>query len=483
MRAVSEPIPPDSPVGVVGAGTMGAGIAQVAAAAGHPVRVLDAQPGAAEAGIARTADALAARVDRGRLAAADRDALLARIAPVTGAGALAGCALVIEAIVESLEPKRALLAELEGVVGEHAILASNTSSLSITALASGLAHPGRVLGMHFFNPAPVMRLVEVVTGLATDAPVAARAMATARAWGKVAVQARSTPGFIVNRVARPYYGEALRLLEEQAADAATLDALMTGCGGFPLGPFALMDLIGNDVNHAVTCSVFDAFHHDPRYRPSLLQKERVDAGWLGRKSGRGWYLHDGTPPPAPSFAPRAAGAAGAPPWRPGGGVPFPGATRVALTDGRTAAGREADDGAPVVLVDRALDAERAPCIAVTASPRVTADALHAVIASLQAAGLEVALLPDTPALVVTRTVAMLANEAFEAALHGVASLDGIDDAMRHGVGYPRGPVAWARALGLRDVLGVLDALARVTGDPRYRASLGLRRAAALEARR
>ena len=320
MRAVSEPIPPDAPVGVVGAGTMGAGIAQVAAAAGHPVRVLDAQPGAAEAGIARTADALAARVDRGRLAAADRDALLARIAPVTGAGALAGCALVIEAIVESLEPKRALLAELEGVVGERAILASNTSSLSITALASGLAHPGRVLGMHFFNPAPVMRLVEVVTGLATDAPVAACAMATAEAWGKVAVQARSTPGFIVNRVARPYYGEALRLLEEQAADAATLDALMTGCGGFPLGPFALMDLIGNDVNHAVTCSVFDAFHHDPRYRPSLLQKERVDAGWLGRKSGRGWYLHDGTPPPAPSFAARAAGAAGAPPWRPGGGA-------------------------------------------------------------------------------------------------------------------------------------------------------------------
>ena len=276
-------------IAVIGAGAMGAGIAQVAAQAGHPVLLLDNRPGAAAQAIEGIDRQLGKRVEKGKLSAEARTATIARLQAVEAIEALADCELIIEAIVENLEVKRALFRQLESICGEHCILASNTSSLSITSIAAQLKHPQRLLGLHFFNPAPVMALVEIVSGLASDPALAECLYDTAKAWGKKPVHTRSTPGFIVNRVARPFYAESLRLLQEGAADCPTLDALMRDAGGFAMGAFELTDLIGHDVNYAVTCSVFDAYYGDTRFLPSLIQKELVDAGRLGRKSGHGFY--------------------------------------------------------------------------------------------------------------------------------------------------------------------------------------------------
>ncbi len=281
-------------VGVVGAGTMGAGIAQVAAVHGHRVLLADAfAPAIAKAKDAH-AKAMAREVEKGKRTQAEADAVLARIGYVTGVAAsdlaaLADCSLVIEAIVEDLGVKQGLFRALESVVSREAVLATNTSSLSIAAIAGGCQHGDRVVGIHFFNPAPVMALVEVIPALATDPAVLDASRALVERWGKVAVVASDTPGFIVNRIARPYYGESLRILEEGIADVATIDWAMRTLGGFKMGPFELMDLIGNDVNYAVTRSVFEAMYYDPRYRPSLTQRRLVESGWLGRKAKRGYY--------------------------------------------------------------------------------------------------------------------------------------------------------------------------------------------------
>ena len=293
-------LPLTATVAVIGAGTMGAGIAQIAALRGHGVQLHDTRFGAADAAKANIADALGKLVAKGKLAAADAEATLNRIATVVTLADACVVSLVVEAIAEDVTAKRDLFARLENVVTPECILASNTSSLSITTLGTGLEHPGRVVGMHFFNPVPLMPLVEVVSGLATDPGVAATIHATAAAWGKTPVHAASTPGFIVNRCARPFYGEALRLLAERAAEPATIDAVMRDAGGFRMGPFELMDLIGHDVNYAVTQSVWEAFFHDPRYTPSARQRELVAAGYLGRKSGRGFYAYGpGVAMPAP----------------------------------------------------------------------------------------------------------------------------------------------------------------------------------------
>ncbi|MDE2277677.1 MAG: 3-hydroxyacyl-CoA dehydrogenase, partial [Burkholderiales bacterium] len=288
----------NAPVLVVGAGIMGAGIAQVAAQAGHPVWLFDLRPGAAAEARQRLAATLDGLVSKGRLAADAVQATLSRVTPAETLAQAAGAALVVEAIVEQLEAKRTLFRELEGLVGESAVLATNTSSISITAIANGLRHPGRLVGMHFFNPVPLMRLVEVVSGLATEPAVAEAIFALARAWGKVPVHARSTPGFIVNRIARPYYAETLALLHEQAAAPAALDSGLKAAG-FRMGPCELMDLIGHDTNFAVTQSVFEANFFDRRFGPSLVQREMVDGGLLGRKTGRGFYRY---PQGAPALA-------------------------------------------------------------------------------------------------------------------------------------------------------------------------------------
>lgn len=492
------PLPTERAVLVVGAGTMGAGIAEVAAAAGHAVLLRDARPGAVAAAIARIRDGLQRRVARGRLDAAAAEATAARIRDDDGDAPLADVGLAIEAIVEDLDRKAEALSALRPHLGNDAILATNTSSLSVTALAARLPDPGRVVGMHFFNPATVLPLVEVVRGQASDAGVVARVAATARAWGKTPVVCDSTPGFIVNRVARPFYGEALRLLLERQADPATLDAVMREAGGFRMGPCELMDLIGHDVNLAVTRGVWDGFFRDPRYRPSLVQQALVDAGWLGRKSGRGFYAYDeGASPPAPralsgprpaavvvegdlgparGLLPRLHAAGLVVRETPGDGVLRIDGHRLALTDGRTADARAQALGAPVALFDLATDWAAATRVAVAASH--DGDDARAAAAGLFAAlGLQVSPLGDAPGLAVARTVAMLVNEAADAVQQGIATADDVDLAMQRGVNYPRGPLAWGRALGLGYVVRVLDHLAAAYGEERYRTSPWLRREA------
>ncbi|MDX6752374.1 3-hydroxyacyl-CoA dehydrogenase [Geminicoccaceae bacterium 1502E] len=495
MTALSKELP----VGVVGAGTMGAGIAQVAAMAGHSVRLVDAREGAAESAVQGLRQRLARIAERGRLAPEEAAAIGARLIPAGGLAELAGCGLVIEAIVEDMKVKRELFGELETILSADAILATNTSSLSITAMAAHLERPGRLVGMHFFNPAPLMALVEVVSGLATDPAVAGIVFETARLWGKAPVHAANTPGFIVNRVARPFYGEAFRLLAEQAGEPATIDALMRESGGFRMGPFELTDLIGQDVNAAVSRSVFEAYDYDPRYRPSLVQRELVDAGRLGRKSGRGIYDHaEGATRPEPATAPAGpkpqrivaeglrgpaealldlAATAGIEIERREQG---PGLMRLdgivlALTDGVTADEHTARTGGSVFLFDLALDYAAATRIGL-AAPLRASDAQRAAAAGFfQALGKSVSFVGDLPGMVVMRTVAMLANEAAEAVHSGVADAQGVDTAMRKGVNYPAGPLAWAERIGTRRIVETIDHMARAYGEDRYRCSLGLRR--------
>ncbi len=486
------------PIGVVGAGTMGAGIAQVAATAGHRVLLYDGAQAAIEAALEHIEAALERAEARGRINANQRASTFARITACHGLDALAPAGLVIEAIVEDLEAKRKLLEALEVFLDPKAILASNTSSLSITALAAGLQHPERVVGMHFFNPAPRMALVEVVRGLASAQEAVATAVATADAWGKTAVEVRSTPGFIVNRVARPFYGEALRALSEGAAGVATIDAVMREAGGFRMGPFELMDLIGLDVNLAVSRQIHEAYHHDPRYTPSLIQRDLVAAGRLGRKAGRGFYDHaegaGGTsaqtaPPASPpagivvegelglaeALLPRFKAAGVTIDRRSGEGLIRIGQLRLVRTDGRGATVWSYMLDRPVATFDLALDYAGCKRLAVACADQTGIEQLQPAIGLLQAAGIEVSVIDDLPGLLVMRTVCMLANEAAEAVQAGVAGAAAIDTAMRLGVNYPRGPLEWAQAIGLKTVLEVLDHLARSYGEDRYRAAWLLRR--------
>jgi len=485
-----------APIAVVGAGTMGGGIAQVAAVAGHPVIVYDALEGAAGRAVAAIRDRVARQVARGRL---DIDPSGLRLKVAGGLGDLAPARCVIEAVAEDLAVKQALFAGLEKVVAPDCVLATNTSSLSPTAIAAGLSHPGRLVGLHFFNPAPVMRLVEVVSGLATDPAVAAAVTGLAQDWGKQVVQATATPGFIVNRVARPFYAEALRLAEEQAADPATIDAVLTAAGGFRMGPFALMDLVGQDVNEAVTRSVWAAFGYDSRFAPSLLQRALVEAGWLGRKSGRGWYRYgEAAAPPAPAAAaghepPAWVTAHGGSALRvlltrsraeirmgpgPDGTAGLPAGALLARCAGRPATALAAGWGKPVIVVDRALDDATAAGLAIAPSDGCPEAAVAQATGLLQAAGLTVYVIDDVPGLVVTRTVAMLVNGAVDARHRGVASAADIDTAMRLGTNYPLGPLEWGDRWGPAEITGILDALQAWYGEDRYRPSALLRRVAA-----
>ncbi|PZF84463.1 hydroxyphenylacetyl-CoA thioesterase PaaI [Jiangella anatolica] len=477
MDAIARSVP----VGIVGAGTMGAGIAQVAAAAGHEVRIHDAAEGAAAAAVEAIFQRLARLVDKGTMLADEAEDAATRLRPAGPLEDLAGCGLVIEAVAEDLEVKRALFTGLEAVCGPDAVLATNTSSLSVDAIAESLAQPGRVAGLHFFNPAPLLPLVEVVSGARTDPGVADLLVATAAAWGKTPVRAASTPGFIVNRVARPYYGEAFRLLESGRVDAATIDALLRESGGFRMGPFELADLIGHDVNLAVSRSVWEAFGRDPRFTPSVLQERLVADGRLGRKTGRGVYADD-EPRPAPSTAEPVSGTVAI--WTGAGGFDpsVPGWTmsgddvELRLTDGRTAAQRTGGGPRTVVLVDVTLD--RSPArVGIAAPEHAPKEHVEAAVGFLQGLGLEVTVLPDLPGLVVARTVATLAAAAADAVDSGVATAEDVDTAMRLGVNYPRGPYEWGAALGWNWVAGVLDALAATEDPGRYRVSPELRRRA------
>ncbi len=281
----------DAVVGIIGAGTMGTGIAQIAATNGYTVYLYDAyseQLPKAKAGLEKI---LNRQVEKGRMSQDEVDGILGRIHFVDNITDFGKCGFVIEAIIENIDIKKDAFQRLEAIVSKDCILASNTSSLSIASISSALKKPERFLGVHFFNPAPLMKLVEIIPGVATNAELANETKEFISGWGKITVLARDTPGFIVNRVARPFYSEALRILEEGVADVPTIDWAMKELGGFRMGPFELMDLIGHDVNYEVTSSVFREFYYDPRFKPSFTQKRLVEARWLGRKSGKGFYSY------------------------------------------------------------------------------------------------------------------------------------------------------------------------------------------------
>ena len=285
-------------VSVMGAGTMGAGIAQIAATNGHKVCLYDSFEGAIETAETKLKKILDRLVEKERITQQDNEAILGRINFTKDIKDVSGSGLVIEAIIENLEIKQKVFNEIESLVDEECIIASNTSSLSIASIASALKKAERVVGIHFFNPAPLMPLVEIIPAVQTSESTLTKAKAIINSWKKVTVIAKDTPGFIVNRVARPFYGEALRIYEEGVADFATIDWAMREIGGFRMGPFQLMDYIGNDINYTVTETVFTAFYFDSRYKPSFTQKRMMEAGYLGRKSGRGYYDYSADTPNA-----------------------------------------------------------------------------------------------------------------------------------------------------------------------------------------
>ncbi|MFG2329923.1 3-hydroxyacyl-CoA dehydrogenase [Streptomyces sp. NPDC048604] len=485
-------------VSVVGAGTMGQGIAQVALVAGHPVRLHDTVPGRAESAVAAIAARLDRLVEKGRMDADARAAAVARLYPAGQLAELADSALVVEAVVERLDVKQELFAALEKVVDDSCLLATNTSSLSVTAVAGALRLPERFVGLHFFNPAPLLPLVEVVSGHATAANAARAAYDTAKAWGKTPVRCADTPGFIVNRIARPFYAEALAVHEERGADPATIDAVLRECGGFRMGPFELTDLIGQDVNEAVTRSVWESFHQDAKFIPSLAQRRLVESGRLGRKSGRGWYAYgEGAAAPEPHTAPLTE-----PPAEitvegdlgpaqelvamvreagirvheteddRGTRIVLPSGGQLVLADGQTSI-----EFRDVVFFDLALDYREATRIALSASQDTPWETLRESIGLFQALGKKVSVIGDVPGMIVARTVAMLVDLAADAVAKGVASAEDIDTAMRLGVNYPIGPVAWGRRLGAGWVYDLLEELdARIPGS-RYAPSLALYRQA------
>ncbi len=501
-----------APVLIVGAGIMGAGIAQTAAQGGHQVFLFDLRDGAAADAKAKLTATLNGRVGKGKLNADAAQAALARIEPVASLQDAASARLAIEAIVENLDAKRSLFKQLESVLSHDAVLATNTSSISVTAIANGLLHPGRLVGMHFFNPVPLMKLVEVVSGLQTQASIAEAIFDVSKGWGKVPVHARSTPGFIVNRIARPYYAETLALLHEQAATPQVLDACLKAVG-FRMGPCELMDLIGHDTNFAVTNSVYEANFFDKRFVPSLVQREMVDGGLLGRKSGRGFYDYPAgmAALPVPVFeAPNTAAeitvfgrgaiaealdqattrALAAQGWGPARearsnwtGLQIDGA-RLVMTDGRSAQELAAAMGhADIAVFDRPLQwsapgpASTAKALAFALNPGASAAWQAQAATWLHALGFTPLPLADTPGLIVARTVAMLINEAADAVLQGVCTTDGANAAMKLGVNYPQGPFEWLAGWSADEVVSLLDRLDAHYRGERYRASPWLRRRA------
>jgi 3-hydroxybutyryl-CoA dehydrogenase len=451
-------------IGVVGAGTMGAGIAQVACLGGFETRLHDPIPDALEGGAARLRDALRKGAERGRWSEDEAAVAGGRLHLCADEAELAGCELVIEAAPEDLELKRRLFARLAETCGPEAILATNTSSLSVSAIAAPVPRPQRVVGMHFFNPPALMRLVEVVaTDLSREEALETTAEA-ARRMGRTPVRCRDAIGFIANRCARPYSLEALRLLGSGVADEATIDRICRLGGGFRMGPFELTDLVGVDVNFEVAKSFWEQGGHEPRWEPHPIQARMVAAGRLGRKSGRGYYEYaDGPHRPED------------PPASPGGPAPEAPAKLVELAAGSLAALAPGEDAVGCLALP---DLETASLVELTRSETTSDETAAAAEARVRALGKHVEWVADSPGLVLGRIVAQLVNEAHFALDAGVATAEDIDTATKLGLNYPRGPFEWCEAIGPARALTILDALRRELGEERYLAAAALRRAAA-----
>ncbi|MBS75862.1 3-hydroxyacyl-CoA dehydrogenase [Variovorax sp. Varisp41] len=490
-------------IGVVGAGAMGRGIAQIAAQAGSEVLLLDSFEGAA----ARGRDAIVAQWnklhEKGRIDEATRDAQIARVKIADSAQALAGCDLVIEAVVENLEVKRKLFAELEAIVAPDATLATNTSSLSVTAIAAGLKHPERFAGFHFFNPVPLMKVVEVVAGFKTAPEVCTRLAGYAAQMGHSAVQAQDTPGFIVNHAGRGYGTEALRIVGEGVTDFVTVDRILREQAGFRLGPFELLDLTALDVSHPVMESIYRQYYDEPRYRPSVITAQRLAAGALGRKTGEGFYRYeDGAMQQAPEapapkldtlpavwVSPRAARRAellrlvntlGA--QIDSGATASPQSLILVAPlgfDVTTVAAVDRLDATRTVGIDMLIDdaaSKRRVLATNPATRRDMRDAAHALFAR---DGKAVSVIRDSGGFVTQRVIGTIVNIAADMCQQRVCTPGDLETAVQLGLGYPRGPLAMGNLYGPTNMLEVLFNMQTVYGDPRYRPSPWLRRRGAL----
>ena len=494
-------------IGVVGSGAMGRGIAQLFAQSGGAVRLYDSNPAALDSASARGADTCATLVETGRMRGDAAAAARSRLEPAASLSALSDCDLVVEAIVERLDAKRELFVQLESIVTDDAVLATNTSSLSVTAIAAACRRPQRVAGLHFFNPVPLMKVVEIVDGLRTDAAVVERLVALTRLTGHVPVVARDTPGFIVNHAGRGFGTEALKALGEGVADVPTIDRILReqvsfDGQGFKLGPFELLDLTALDVSQPVMESIYRQFYDEPRFRPSVIAAQRLAAGLFGRKTGEGFYVYEGGRQQAPSESPPPSVVVRPPVW----GAPGPRAQAlrdaVAALQGVVQQTGQPGEHALVLVAPLGLDATAAAAglpaqrtVAVDTlfpiapgtcrrrvlmpTPATRADYRDAAHALFATDGVPVSMLRDSPGFVAQRVLAMIVSIGTEIAQQRIASPADIDAAVRIGLGYPLGPLAMGDALGASTVLEILENMHRLTGDPRYRPGGWLRRRAQL----
>lgn len=487
---------------------MGRGIAQVAAQAGFLVKLFDSAAGAATQAHAAVTAQFERLRQKGRMTAEAAAAAAARIEPVAGLEAFSVVAIVIEAIVEKLDAKQALFRQLDSIVSPDAILATNTSSLSVTAIAAATAHPARVAGLHFFNPVPLMKVAEVISGVLT-APATADALAEfAHAIGHTPVRAQDTPGFIVNHAGRGYTTEALRIAQESVADFRTVDMILREAAGFRLGPFELLDLTALDVSHPVMESIYHQYYEEPRYRPSVITAQRLAAGLLGRKSGRGFYRYDEEPSPA-SAAPGTDSSAATKEaaWdRPVWISPADAACHEQAALHLAKCGFELESGAAPTarafcivtpigedvtarVVCEKLDATRtvgldtltglAGRLTLMTNPATDRELAQKFAARLATGGVQVSLIEDSPGFVVQRVLATIINIGCDIVQQGICSPRDLDRAVELGLGYPHGPLKWGDLVGARRVLAILQNMQRITGDPRYRPSPWLLRRASL----
>ena len=490
-------------IGIVGAGAMGRGIAQIAALSGLSVRLFDTNPEAVGAARDYLADTFAKLTAKGKLDQARAHAALACVTGATAIGELAGCDLVIEAIVEKLDVKRALFRELETTVSGNCILASNTSSLSITAIAAGCQAPSRVVGYHFFNPVPLMKVVEVIDGLRSDPAAGDALMALSRRMGHTPVRAKDMPGFIVNHAGRGMNTEGLRVAGEGVASFVEIDRIMREQAGFRLGPFELLDLTALDVSHPVMESIYHQFYEEPRYTPSPITGTRLAGGLIGRKTGEGFYQYvDGkqqveTEAAAPTELPKRVWISRQYPQAREAVLQIVAKSGVALDEGAapaadslivitpfghdatTAAINEGLDASRVVAVDALFplaDAQRRTLMTTPATTRAARDAGHALFAS---DGVPVTVIRDSTGFVAQRVVATIVNIGCDIAQKQIASPQDIDLAVTLGLGYPRGPLALGDALGAKTILTILRNISSVLQEPRYRPSPWLARRAGL----